>query len=225
MNKRLISVLFAVAVPFLLFVPSGCSPDSTIETVNPFQHETHITVEFNTADTADIYRVTVVAQVMDTVDSFLSDIDTLKYYEPAAGNSMDIAIPEYNPSAVTIDLIRNSTLISTGSFNVAAGVSDTVIKLGVQTVPPPAIPSGLSASSNVSSVSLSWNAVDGADLYFIYRTTDTSAGSEFLKKSWRTSSTDGSVSSGNTYYYQVSAVSEAGESTHSEWIAVEITGH
>lgn len=78
--------------------------------------------------------------------------------------------------------------------------------------PSPAVPTGLTATAGSASVALSWTAVPGATGYNIYR--GTSSGAETLLKSGVTTNsyTDGSASSGTTYYYEVTATSAAGES-------------
>ena len=79
--------------------------------------------------------------------------------------------------------------------------------------PPPAAPSGLSATAGNGSVSLSWPASSGATSYKVYR--GTSAGGEDLTTAVGnpsgTSFTDSGVTNGTTYYYKVSAVGAGGE--------------
>jgi hypothetical protein len=228
MMKKSKYVLMPLLFAFIQLVLYGCSTDSSVNSVSPFQHQSHITVEVvaqDSIDTSYIYFITVIARQLDTIDSTWINADSVKYYEPARGKSVKIDMPADNPSEITVDLFHSGVLVLTGSFSAAAGLADTVINLAMQSVSPPSTPAGVSATSNGSSVSLSWDAVDGADVYFIYRSTDTASGYELLKKSWRTSTTDGSVSSGNNYFYRISAVSIAGESSPTEWIAVEITGH
>ena len=76
----------------------------------------------------------------------------------------------------------------------------------------PAAPTGFSATGGVGQATLSWNAVPGAASYNVYR--GTSAGAETLLQSGitTTSFTDTSAVSGTTYFYNVTAVSAAGES-------------
>ncbi|HAJ78560.1 MAG TPA: hypothetical protein DCO75_02215 [Fibrobacteres bacterium] len=223
--KKLKYVLTPLLFAFIQLVLYGCSTDSSVNSASPFQHQSQITVEVvaqDSIDTSYMYRVKIIAKQLDTIESIWINADTSEYYEPARGNSVNINIPADNPSEITVDLFRSGVLVLTGSFSAAAGLADTVINLAMQSASPPSTPAGVSATSNGSSVSLSWDAVDGADVYFVYRSTDTSSGYELLKKSWRTSTTDGSVSSGNNYFYRISAVSIAGESSPTEWIEVEI---
>jgi fibronectin type 3 domain-containing protein len=82
--------------------------------------------------------------------------------------------------------------------------------------PPPAAPTGLTATAGAAQISLNWNAVSGATGYKIYR--GTSSGGETLLASLSGTATtylDSSVTNGTTYFYQVTAVNGAGESGES----------
>ncbi len=74
---------------------------------------------------------------------------------------------------------------------------------------PPA-PTGLAASAGLTSVSLSWNPVSGANSYNIYRGTS-SGGESFVTSVTVASFNDTSLTSYTTYYYEVSAVNSSGE--------------
>ncbi len=78
------------------------------------------------------------------------------------------------------------------------------------------IPAGLSATSTSStSVGLSWGSVNGATSYNIYRSTTSGALGSKINTSTITSSsyTDTGLTTGTTYYYEVTAVNSVGEST------------
>ena len=55
---------------------------------------------------------------------------------------------------------------------------------------------------------LTWDAVDGAVKYEVYRSTSKSGDYELLKTVTGTSLTNGSAKSGKTYYYKVRAIAE-----------------
>jgi hypothetical protein len=78
-------------------------------------------------------------------------------------------------------------------------------------------PSGLKASGGTGQVSLSWTASAGATSYSVYR--GTSAGGEsatpIATGLTAPSFTDTGLSSGTTYFYQVTAVNSAGQSPRS----------
>jgi fibronectin type 3 domain-containing protein len=102
---------------------------------------------------------------------------------------------------------HDNTQLNTSTFdNVSVtGASVTI----------PAAPTNVVASAGNAQVSLTWNASAGATGYNIYRAT--TSGSETLLKSGvgTTSYADTGLTSGTTYYYQVTAVNSAGESARS----------
>ena len=71
---------------------------------------------------------------------------------------------------------------------------------------PPTAPTNLSASANGSNVNLSWNTVNDATSYNVYRD------SSLLESTTANAFTDTALADG-TYLYEVSAVDDAGEST------------
>lgn len=81
------------------------------------------------------------------------------------------------------------------------------------TVPP--VPSGLAASGGNATVSLSWNASVGAVSYNIYQS-DTETGTYIqVKNSATTSDNLTGLTNGQTYWFKVTALNEAGESSMS----------
>jgi len=77
----------------------------------------------------------------------------------------------------------------------------------------PAAPSGLTADADNALVTLSWDAVDDADTYSVYRATsptDSTSGSPLDTDVTETSFADESPDNGTTYYYRVTATDEAG---------------
>ena len=88
----------------------------------------------------------------------------------------------------------------------------------------PAAPSALTADSRNAQVALNWDAVEGAEAYFVYRGTsplDALPDSPLSDRVSGTSFTDNGVSNGTTYYYRVTAVAGASaESAPSEEAAV-----
>jgi len=74
-------------------------------------------------------------------------------------------------------------------------------------------PEGIKAkSNNYNTCSISWNAVNGANGYKIYRTTSSSS-YKLIKTTKATKLTDTKLSTGTTYLYKVIAYQTAGKST------------
>jgi len=82
--------------------------------------------------------------------------------------------------------------------------------LTLNTVSPPAAPTGLTATAGNAQVSLTWTASSGATSYNIYRSTTSGAETLLASGVSSTSYTDSSVSNGTTYYYKVAAVNAGG---------------
>ncbi|MBV9850105.1 MAG: fibronectin type III domain-containing protein, partial [Armatimonadetes bacterium] len=84
-------------------------------------------------------------------------------------------------------------------------------------VQPPAAPTGLTATAGNGQVGLSWQAVNGAASYNVYRSTTSSGEGVTPYKTGLAAAafTDTAVSDGTAYYYVVTAVNAAGESAHS----------
>jgi fibronectin type 3 domain-containing protein len=81
----------------------------------------------------------------------------------------------------------------------------------------PATPTNLMAAGGNAQVSLGWSASNGAVSYDIYRST-TSGGegsTPFMTGVTATTFTDTGIAAGTTYYYQVTAVNAAGQSSKS----------
>lgn len=80
----------------------------------------------------------------------------------------------------------------------------------------PETPAGLSQTdSDFSSITLTWNASEGADSYSLYRSADGIADFDIIYDGSNTNFVDIGLNYATTYYYKVSATNKAGESTHS----------
>jgi autotransporter-associated beta strand protein len=88
---------------------------------------------------------------------------------------------------------------------------------------PPLTPTGLNATAGYAQVSLSWSAVIGASSYNVLRSTN--SGAETIVGTTTTPNyTDTGLASGTTYYYEVSAVNNSGQSANSSEVAAKPTG-
>ncbi len=84
----------------------------------------------------------------------------------------------------------------------------------------PATPTGVTATAGDKQVTITWNAVPGAERYKLMRS-ETSGGPYTLVSSYITSTTYTNTgrTNGKTYYYVVSAVNKAGESAQSAQVS------
>ena len=106
-------------------------------------------------------------------------------------------------------LYEVSAVDDAGESTSKASVSATVNNI------PPAAPTNLTASANGSNVNLTWNTVDDATSYKVYRD------SSLIASPTTNAFTDANLADG-TYLYEVSAVDDAGESTSKASITVSV---
>jgi len=115
---------------------------------------------------------------------------------------------------------------STGTFFDAPypGNGDFVgIDQGVLSVP--TAPMGLQATSTDAFVSLTWQPVGSATSYNLYRTSSLTTAPIAIQSVSDSSSIDSTISLGQTYYYQVSALNAVGESPLSSPVSIMPTGN
>jgi hypothetical protein len=128
-----------------------------------------------------------------------------------------------NPSDQTQAAISHLSNVSVNGNSITVNVPQESVTLFVIPPAPPAsappTPTGLTATPGNASVTLSWNASSGATSYNVYR--GTSTGTETLLKSGVTGTTfnDTGLTNGTTYFYKVSAVNAAGESSLSSEVS------
>jgi fibronectin type 3 domain-containing protein len=81
--------------------------------------------------------------------------------------------------------------------------------------PPPAAPTGLTATPGNAKVVLAWTAATGATSYNVKRSTTNGSGYAKIGSSTTAGFTDTGLTNGTTYYYVVSAVNASGEGPNS----------
>lgn len=86
----------------------------------------------------------------------------------------------------------------------------------------PNAPTGVSAEAYSSYIKITWNYVNGADSYKVYRSTSANGTYSSLQTTSSTSYTDYDASEGTTYYYKVTAINSAGESNKSSYASAKI---
>ena len=94
---------------------------------------------------------------------------------------------------------------------------------GGGTTSKPGTPTGVNATAGSSYITVTWNAVSGADNYNVYRSTSASGTYSFVSTAYSTTYTDYSVTAGTTYYYKVTAENSAGESAKSSYASAKIS--
>jgi fibronectin type 3 domain-containing protein len=84
----------------------------------------------------------------------------------------------------------------------------------------PSTPTGVQAWADSShSITISWYWVSNANEYYIYRSQSSSGHYSYIASTYSTSFTDYGLSSGETYYYRVTAWNGNRESPRSDWVS------
>ena len=130
-----------------------------------------------------------------------------------------ITNPNYTDTSVsngtTYYYIVYAGNIPNGNYSFASSqVSATPMLSGT-----PAVPSGLIALGQSSSIALSWNVDAGAASYNVKRSTVSSGPYSTIASPSSAYYNDTSVTQGTTYYYEVSAVNPMGESPNSAQVS------
>lgn len=91
----------------------------------------------------------------------------------------------------------------------------TVLEAGTPTPTPPSIPTGVTATTGSTSVTLSWNTVSGATSYNVKRSTSPGGPYTQIAQPPSVGYTDTGLTNGTKYYYVITAVNSVGESGNS----------
>jgi fibronectin type 3 domain-containing protein len=134
----------------------------------------------------------------------------------STGTAQEWQLAAINPSDQTKAAITQLSNVAVSGNSITVNVPMESVTMFVlepaSTAAAPPTPTGLMATPGNASVTLSWNASNGATGYNVYRSTST--GTETLLKSGvqGTTFSDTGLTNGTTYFYKVSAVNGAGES-------------
>ncbi len=166
-------------------------------------------------------------------------VSNASYYQvyratSASGTYTAIA---YTPTLEWIDIIvqtgstfyyKVSAINEAGESQLSSYVSGTAIGSGGGGggggTSKPSTPTGVTATASSSYINITWNSVSGATSYKIYRSTSASGSYSYIDVSTVTRYSDYTATAGTTYYYKVSAVNSAGESSKSSYASATISG-
>jgi DNA/RNA endonuclease G (NUC1)/fibronectin type 3 domain-containing protein len=85
--------------------------------------------------------------------------------------------------------------------------------------PPPAAPTGVSATPGNAHIALTWNSVPGATSYHVKRSTTSGSGYSTIASPTSASFDDTSALNGTAYFYVITAVGPGGESANSSEVS------
>ena len=203
---------------------------------------TNAFTDTNLADGTYLYEVSAVDNAGEST-SKASVSTTVNNVPPSAPTNLTASVNQDNVNltwdtvtdATSYNVYRDSSLIaspSTNAFTDTALADGTYLyevsavdeagestsKASVSATvnnEPPAAPTNLSASANGSNVNLSWDTVNDATSYNVYRD------SGLIASPTTNAFTDTNLADG-TYLYEVSAVDDAGESTSKASLSVSV---
>jgi fibronectin type 3 domain-containing protein len=139
----------------------------------------------------------------------------------SGGPYTQIAAPATN-SYTNTDLTNGTTYYYVVSaFNSAGQSANSTPASGTPSAPvsPPTAPTGLQATAGNTQVSLVWAASAGATSYHVKRATTNGGPYTQVSTPTGTNFTDSGLTNGTAYYYVVSALNSAGESTNSSQVS------
>ena len=219
------------------------SPDVELAITNANQAQASFTAPTVDSSTDYIFRLTVTdndnASSTATVTITILPADTLASPSNLSASANDDSIDLTWDTVANADgyriyeggsLLDSVTSTSYTDASVAAGSSYTYgvsaydnssesAQASISITLKPATPTGLSAIASSSKVDLSWNAVNGATSYSLYRD------SELIATQSATSYSDTNVVTNSAYSYAVAASNSAGSSELSDAIGVVASTH
>jgi fibronectin type 3 domain-containing protein len=189
---------FAVLALAAMFALAGCPTESggttgdlsTPTGLNATASGTSVELSWNSVNGATIYRVYRGNSESGSYTPLNESVSGTSYID----SGLSAGTYYYKVSAAS----------SAGDSPQSSAVSATVGGGGLSA------PTGLNAAASGTSVELSWNSVNGAEVYKVYRGNSESGSYTQINVASGTSYTDSGLSAG-TYYYKVSAVSSSGE--------------
>ena len=138
----------------------------------------------------------------------------LKYaYHDGTSWQTETVLEHAKSSAITLDV--------NGHPHISCILDNNLYYASIDGSAAPSPPSGLTASSGDSKVTLSWNSVSGIASYNVYRSTTSGSGFAKINTSAVTATTyiDTTVTNGTTYYYHVKSVQDSAESSASSEVS------
>lgn len=187
----------------ILMAPTGLKIDEKI--TDP--ESPYVSLSWQAADDAATYNV--YRKVSGTSKfQLLGSAATNAYID----STVDVGM-EYVYQVTTVDLAATETGPST---SLSVSMIDP-------TVPIPATPVNLQVGAvNKNDLTFSWDAVEGAKTYNVYRAEKQNGTFEMIGKTRQSSYTDTTVLTTIPYYYKVAAVSAGGVSAQSEMLTTPV---
>ncbi len=192
---------------------STTSKPSTPTGVNATAYSSYIQVTWNSVSGAESYNVYRSTSASGSY-TLQSSVTTTNYtdYNVNAGTTYYYKVEAENSAGKSSKSSYASAKIATSGGGGSSGGGTTITK--------PSAPTGLKATLNTNDdcIALTWNSVNNAVKYYIYRSESSYGTYLLMNESYTNSYTDNdALISGKTYYYKVSAVNAGGEGSQSSY--------
>ncbi|MBI5178325.1 MAG: fibronectin type III domain-containing protein [Nitrospinae bacterium] len=198
-----------------LELPSGVSlkPGGKMISANP---------KFNAAKITSI-SLKVTAPDLTTPITGAIPLDTLELsLDVTSGNARTFTVTVTTDTGLsfsgskTVDLVANASI----DLAISVTVADPATTSTTATSSVPSAPTGVAATAGNAQATVSWTAVTGATSYNVYYSATSGAGTGGTKVTGHTSGNAiTGLTNGTTYYFVVTAVNAAGESTASSQVS------
>lgn len=176
------------------------------------ENDYRIEIEWNAVSNAVYYQVYRATSASGTYSKLGGYTQACSY--------MDVAVTTGSTYYYKVTAINGE-----GESPKSTAVSGTAITTGGGSGTTLSAPTGVKATPGSSTITVSWNAVSGANKYNVYRATSANGTYSKIAYEYATSHIDMNVTSGTTYYYKVTAVSSTGsESAKSSYASATIGG-
>jgi fibronectin type 3 domain-containing protein len=150
------------------------------------------------------------------------DIAVSAYWEDT-GTSIFSGVDSAYTTPRTINASRSGTIILRVQGYSSSNTGTYAIKYTVGALT--TAPTGITASTSITGIAVSWNSLSGAGSYRIYRAATSTGTYTFVGTSDTTSYSDTGLSAPTTYYYKVSGYNTAGEGPLSSYASATTSGN
>jgi uncharacterized repeat protein (TIGR02543 family) len=168
------------------------------------------------ADSSDIYLYWDFVYEASSYYVYRSDSAYGTYTQ--VGEAIEPSYYDYEASSNTTYYYKVTAVNSAGESAYSSYISATKSSSSNEVYAPSA-PTDVTATGYSSEVHLFWGFVDGASSYYVYRSDSAYGTYTFIGYTINASYQDYEASSNTTYYYKVTAVNGAGESTYSSYVS------
>jgi hypothetical protein len=221
-------------------VTGNIDGDSDIDLLTVSLNDSKVAWYSNNAGSGSFSTQNIISQdLTDPISAIVADLDGDGLLEVIVGTlNGDVVLYRNQGSQVfstaeylvtgagEIRSLATADLNNDGTLDILAGdfTNNTILRIN-NVEPPPAAPTGITATRDIGSIMLSWDPNSETDLigYEVYRSLDPVTNYVSISGGVQTgtSITDPNVTNALTYYYRVAAVDTNGTQTRSDSVAIK----